>query len=400
MNRIILLIINIFCTSLLSISFAQVTIGSDYKPLDGSVLELKEFIPTVAGGANSYKGLLLPRTKLTKMNSLDGIEGVDPSEYISHAGLMVYNVHNDNCEAIYPGVYIWSGTSWNQLTKSGNVSVALEKLEDERPGDLKQTYTTGHFQILDPATSAVIEDAGVWMLENLKAKVYDSGVVDKQQLVFHTASTQPAAETAYFTYPGKDASRFESEGYYYSGVAALNNQFVDGLYNTASGKPLPKRVQQGICPNGWRIPTYEDWQLLVKVIEQSECEYTFPKPNNGKWWGGLIHSDPSNTDFTSRKASDGGFDAYASGSYTNDGNFNAKMNKYPSFITTYPVPVTLTAGGTKYPMYGLFSFDESEASSQFHTSPTVNMPVRCVKGNTPPVQTPYPEYDYLPNPDR
>lgn len=395
MNRIILITFYFLYLCFGSFSFAQVTIGSGEKANRGALLDLKENTPSTAGAANSTKGLLLPRLKLSNLNSLSDIDGVDVSKHLGHTGLTVYNLNTDKCNGLYPGIHIWNGTTWNKVGK--NVNFSTGKLTDNRPNDISHTYNTGHFALLDPLTSDVIAEAE-WMLENLKAKTYDSGIAvgDRQNLVFHNDATQPGATEAYFTYPNKDASKFGTEGYYYSGIAALNNQVVDGLHDGV--RPVPSRNQQGICPDGWRIPTYEDWMLLVSMLEQSECEHAFPKPENDKWWGGMILPNSANLDFRSRLAKDGGFAAYNSGSYTNNGNFNAVVDKFPTFITTYPVPVTLTSGGTKYPMYGLFSFTESQTHSQFHTSPTQNMPVRCVRGNLPP-QVPYntTKYNYLPN---
>ena len=63
----------------LSLSFSavfyatsQVTIGMIDQPLDGTLLDLKES-NTSNGGANSQKGLMLPRVSLTDVNSLSPI---------------------------------------------------------------------------------------------------------------------------------------------------------------------------------------------------------------------------------------------------------------------------------------------------------------------------------------
>lgn len=363
---------------------AQVTIGSAIPPLNGAILDLKEFTPQTVGGATATKGLLLPRLKLSEVTSLVDVNGVDPSEQIVNTGLMVYNVTNDKCKTLSPGVYSWTGKEWNRL--GGAVQYTVGTLEDNRVGDIPQKYATAHFVAIDETTSEVLADAGEWMLENLKAKVYASGVTPTQSLAFNNGRSDT---DAYYSYPNNDPSRFEREGYYYSGIAALNSQIVDGIYNGVG--TLPTRKQQGICPDGWRVPTYEDWKALEAVIQQSECEFAFPKPQENKYLGGLIVSNGTNGNYTARPVEEGGFAAFASGSYESDGTFNNVIGEQASFITTYPVPVTLKKNGTTivYPMYGSFSFTDADKFAQFHTSTTLAMPVRCIKGDNIPAQVNY-----------
>lgn len=84
---------------------AQVTIGSEIKPNEGSLLDLKEYNKL---GVNSRKGLGLPRVQLTTISSLDDIDtGLDKDE---HVGLVIYvpKEFEDSC----PGVYVWTGSKW------------------------------------------------------------------------------------------------------------------------------------------------------------------------------------------------------------------------------------------------------------------------------------------------
>lgn len=401
MNRFIIFIICFLCASISITSFSQVTIGSSQKTVTGALLDLKEYT-TKPDGSNSARGLLLPRLELTKANSLIDINQgtIDVSEYPKHTGLMVYNLKTESCENMYPGVYLWNGSMWNRVGQqtSAKVSVFVDKRDGEN-------YHTGHFVIKDANTSTILVDAGEWMLENLRATSYDSKILpsERQTLVLHTSNVQPEANVAYYTYPNKDISKVKTEGYYYSGIAALNNKLVDGIFE---GVKAPSRIQQGICPDDWRIPTYEDWIALAAVIKQSECDFAYPKPQSDKSWGGLILPDASNTNFTSKLAKLGGFAGYTSGSYNNSGDVNSVVGYYPTFITTYPVPIKLNQGGRQFPMYGLFSFTESAPHSQFHTSPTKSMPVRCIKGDgkslneKAPIQTTYDQtYKFLPNND-
>ncbi|MBK5719829.1 hypothetical protein JGH11_02970 [Dysgonomonas sp. Marseille-P4677] len=94
---------------------SQVTIGSGIKPNNGALLDLKQ---TDKQGANSTKGLMLPRVKLTKMNDLSDL-GVTSGDGQQQIGMVVYNVKNDDvCNVYPPGFYVWDGDIWTGLNVS------------------------------------------------------------------------------------------------------------------------------------------------------------------------------------------------------------------------------------------------------------------------------------------
>lgn len=106
---------------------AQVTIGSGLPPLPGALLDLKE---NNATGANSVRGLNMPRVMLTDKQGLfpmfdrgtsDAItykdqKGKSISRAVAeseHTGLTVYNVSQE--APFCPGLYVWDGTIWLRL---------------------------------------------------------------------------------------------------------------------------------------------------------------------------------------------------------------------------------------------------------------------------------------------
>lgn len=98
---------------------SQVTIGSNYAPAKGALLDLKQFEDTEAqnGGRNATKGLLLPKVNLTTTISLENIAIEDLSNNALYTGLTVYNLteKDDPCLRIPAGVYTWSGKEWVNL---------------------------------------------------------------------------------------------------------------------------------------------------------------------------------------------------------------------------------------------------------------------------------------------
>lgn len=97
---------------------AQVTIGSDAKPLDGALLQLKEN-ENGATQANSKKGLLLPRVSLASTTDMSGIDGMTSTNQASYKGLLVYNVST----AVPSGTYVWTGDKWHLLENADSFSL-------------------------------------------------------------------------------------------------------------------------------------------------------------------------------------------------------------------------------------------------------------------------------------
>lgn len=112
----ILLSISLILTSIYTT--AQVTVGSQYEPEKGALLDIKGNNNT---GANSTKGLGIPRVMLSNLSELYpmyGTAGYEDTEYTQykdllkqkHAGLTVYNLTEN--EMLVPGFYLWDGSKW------------------------------------------------------------------------------------------------------------------------------------------------------------------------------------------------------------------------------------------------------------------------------------------------
>lgn len=100
---------------------AQVTIGSGLEPNKGALLDLKERNPNnpTIDNSTADKGMVMPRIKLTSMNTLVDINGGTGKE-TEHTGLTVYNLSTTN--GFEPGIYIWDGTKWMVTKASASTS--------------------------------------------------------------------------------------------------------------------------------------------------------------------------------------------------------------------------------------------------------------------------------------
>lgn len=248
----------------------QVTIGSNLKPNNGALLDLKEW-QTTNGDKNSNKGLLLPRVKLTIRDDITAdISGVTATNSNDHIGLMVYNVFEDACAAdpLARGPYVWNGNEWIYLLPVKNNTNIFT---DNRDPDNPVSYRYRSFG-----------KAGVWMLDNLIAKRFAGESTDIN--VFNGSST--GATNPFYSYPNASATSWgtapdlwnQSLGLLYSWAAATNGKTTEADEGEGVGTPNTGTVEetgvQGICPDGWHLPSDKEWNALEKEISENPSAYS------------------------------------------------------------------------------------------------------------------------------
>lgn len=121
---------------------AQVTIGAGSTPLEGALLDLKQW-EEETGIRNSDKGLAIPRVLLTEIDNLKPmLTGTEPNYDLlktSHKGLMVYNVSSTS--PFVQGIYTWDGTKWNLVNTAADNGLSMNSNTVELGGTLKQNTT-------------------------------------------------------------------------------------------------------------------------------------------------------------------------------------------------------------------------------------------------------------------
>ena len=289
-------------------SFAQVTIGSKKTPNSGAVLDLKEY----DGAATSIKGMMLPRVNLTSATDLfpmfkDDVDYNDPSktkkstEDELHVGLTVYNTKEELCEGLLKGVYVWDGTKWTVL-REGKFPSKTSTLVDLRDPAESEKYRIGEFG-----------NAGWWMLENLRAEKWpnndpaaESMTLKKKEPMLQKlpdGSIDPNYYQGMFYYPNFDEAGFKANphhGYMYN-YNAVSRTTKDA--NDPSNLP----IGQGICPDGWHVPSFDEWRQLRMAIVDNYCQYTIADNNSD--YAYMMQSNTETPNGTSRPATDGGFDS-------------------------------------------------------------------------------------------
>ncbi|WP_029903392.1 FISUMP domain-containing protein [Prevotella sp. 10(H)] len=286
---------------------AQVTIGADMEPNKGSLLDLKQYAPT-ADNTNAVRGLSMPRVIINNLTpSTDaelaasiGTPG-DNFEINTHIGLVVYNVGKeitdpcDDSTPIPPGLYVWHGDRW-ELLHDGNDRTMV--FTDQEGKEFKARR---------------FGSAGVWMIQNLAVKSYASNIASPPVLNIHTGGINPA--NAEYAYPSNTLSASQpaawarKQGMLYSWAAATGKYTptaTDQIQSTASGvAPGNDEVEsdsnigtkdskgnyiiQGICPEGWHLPSDREWNALEKELYNNASLYS---SYNDTDMSGFIPSSP------------------------------------------------------------------------------------------------------------
>lgn len=125
----------------------------------------------------------------------------------------------------------------------------------------------------------------VWMAANLRTTKYADGTA--------IALGDSLSETVAHRYcPNNDSSadNITTYGYLYNWPAVM--------HNSASSDSIPSGVQ-GICPNGWHVPSEAEWQqLLTYVISQNKYICGGSKYNIAKALASPTGWDNSNTPYS------------------------------------------------------------------------------------------------------
>ncbi|WP_165024449.1 FISUMP domain-containing protein [Dysgonomonas sp. ZJ279] len=277
--------------------YAQVTIGSNIPPASGALLELKDKNAESGNLATSTKGLLMPRVSLTSLTNLypmlTGSESDYATQKIAHVGLMVYNTNV--CAPTPTGMNVWDGSKW-QLLGDELLSANVKMYKDQDGNSFK---------------AAAFGSAGIWMTENLMAKSYAPSM-GGGAIPVHTGRTESTIVA--YAYPNGNSANWgvapstwsPNQGLLYSWFAAAKgntsitiDQQVTSVavasYEVEMTGPLgtaPNKYVQGVCPDGWHLPSDREWNQLEQNIYNNAATYSSSSTLNftpTSWvvdWGG------------------------------------------------------------------------------------------------------------------
>lgn len=330
-NRLLLLLLTVAFFIKIDLG-AQVTIGSNNKPNEGSLLDLKEYgdEESKKGGRSALGGLGLPRVKLSKIKPQTPTELAasigNTGEWVlkDHIGLVVYSAVADQCALtpIETGVHVFDGVEWQPLGIPK--SYKTEMAENSDRSDWKSAWgdkVIVHGEKKDAAGNTIYKEfisgdfgqAGRWMTTNIAAFQYDTDLPQDQ---YHSAgrslwgaSGNPdnKLNVAYWAYPRLSGSvvvdgeapseQFLENPYigllYTWDAATAGKGGQDGTLNVDYPDPsgeayengLPEwdgmgvqpaktqKRRQGICPKGWHVPSDYEWTELEREMIRNTSLY-------------------------------------------------------------------------------------------------------------------------------
>mgnify|MGYP000952645796 CR=1 FL=1 len=256
-----------------------------------------------------------------------------------HVGLMVYNLSEktgrDGAD-LCPGVYVWNGTKWARIPKAcaasykcGDNDLTVEQWAERigfSPAEIANVTNaeagssierTGYQLHRDQGTdgkgangklfiSSDFGTAGRWMITNLAArsfadaagrKSYDKTIVQSLPAT-PTSSTAIQHVNALWAYPKTmtDPTTYNSyprQGLVYNWIAATNSKGHKNSSGTASANGLGSWNDgehqanartyefQGICPNGWHLPSDAEYADLEQVMCDNTTQYAATLPKDG-----------------------------------------------------------------------------------------------------------------------
>lgn len=128
----------------------------------------------------------------------------------------------------------------------------------------------------------------IWMAENLKTKRYADGTS-----IYAGANESESEDVGYWYYPDGQVSNMSTYGLHYNWKAVVRNNpdttncnYRDiinksddwrdkdgGIYSNTTYRIYSNPVDiQGVCPNGWHVPSDDEWTQLTDYVS-SQSQY-------------------------------------------------------------------------------------------------------------------------------
>ena len=175
-------------------------------------------------------------------NNANELNGNGGGAYVQNNGLLLNCVVAFNTAINGPGV---AGTDGTLVNNTITENTAISALQDAQPCPGAATVT----DIDGNVYNTVQIGNQCWMKENLRTTHYASGT--SIALGSSTSTT-----TAYRYYPGS-SNNVPMYGYLYNWKAVMRT--------SSSSAANPSGVQ-GICPDGWHVPSDSEWTQLTDYV--------------------------------------------------------------------------------------------------------------------------------------
>ncbi|MCQ2336108.1 MAG: hypothetical protein MJ010_02865 [Paludibacteraceae bacterium] len=222
-----------------------------------------------------------------------------------------------------------------------------------------------------------------WMAENLRCDKYDteSEAYNASWLTDNTIPTSELYEsyTPYYTDASDKSKWYKDYDYYdydYDNLTDAQVKKLGYLYNWAAAVGVAdgekqtsafSGKRQGICPNGWHIPSRAEWQTLKDYIEKAEGKGSYTAGKHLKTTSGW-YNNGNGTDSYGFAALPAGYAYDSSVCYVDVGDI-------AFFWTATPYESNIHYAYTRYLYYGYDYLDDDH----HHHNKNNGLSVRCLK---------------------
>lgn len=267
---------NFLLLFLFSISISltsQVTIGSHLEPIQGALLDLKQFLPN-ENNATATKGLQLPRVELKSLrgNLSESLGLNETTDNLAHIGLTVYNMEDSICPLFPSGVYTWNGSQWNSLYGKGVKSLYSYTENVDGIGILTDyegnQYTTKRFigtvdtTAYNKGTVDTTVYNKVWMTQNLRSLKTAEGVwINCPGGIYFNPALHNGSKIVKVV---REIPEGKIDPYYY--IDSLRKEQSYKEYVEEYGLYYSTLAKDKACPEGWHLPTKAEWVDLFAVM--------------------------------------------------------------------------------------------------------------------------------------
>jgi len=269
-------------------------------------------------------------------------------------------IYNWNTEDLDIGEYVLSALAVDDddLYASDNITILLDN-----PGGFNPDLSYGSLSDIEGNSYATIEiGTQVWMAENLRVTQYADGTpISELSDAAEWAALSP--ETQAYCWYGNLSDDEDTASVLYTWATAMNGM--------ESSDTIPSGIQ-GVCPDGWHLPSDAEWKVLEMFLGMSlsEADRTewrgsdegakLKETGYSKW----LKAPAGGSNSSGYTAVPGGFRS-ASGSFYN-------YPQYASYWTSTDEPDTEKA------YFRTLKYDSEQVYRQYNTM-TMGFSVRCVQ---------------------
>ena len=269
-------------------------------------------------------------------------------------------IYNWNTAGLEVGEYVLSAAAKDDENEfvAVNNTVLLDS-----PGGLNPDLDYGLLSDIDGNNYATIEiGSQTWMAENLKVSHYADGtpitqISDEGEWNAMTIDVQ-----AYCWYDNLTENS-DTSGALYTWAAAMNGAL--------SSDTIPSGIQ-GVCPDGWHLPSDAEWKVLEMFLGMNQTD-----ANSYDWRGSDEGGQLKETGFSKWDISNSG-GSNLSGFTAIPGGFRSNKGLYFSAGQTAAFWTSKQEEGADKAWYRTVNFDKEQVYRQYHFM-QLGLSVRCIK---------------------